>query len=292
MRILLLGKNGQLGWELNRALQPLGQVTALDYPAIDMANAISLRKVVQEHQPNVIVNATAYTAVDKAESEPELAELINSTASRVLAEEAKTLNAALIHYSTDYVFDGTKGKPYTESDTPNPLSVYGKSKLYGEQAIQSVGGIYVILRTAWMYSRRRDSFVTKVLEWARKNELLQVVDDQVSNPTWARMMAETTALLLARGDVNFLTWLDERKGLYHLAGSGFVSRFEWAEQILKLDPNPEQQVTRRLERATTSDFPMPAQRPLFSALDCGKFEDTFGLKLPDWKNSLQLTMTD
>jgi len=255
-----------------------------------MADAASIRKTVQEHRPEVIVNATAYTAVDKAESEPELAEAINGTGPGVLAEEARKLKAVLVHYSTDYVFDGTKGAPYVETDLPHPLNVYGESKLAGEQAIQSVDGAYLILRTAWVYSLRRDSFVSKVLGWARKNETLRVVDDQISNPTWARMLAEISALLIARAGVDFLPWLAERKGLYHLAGDGFASRFEWAKDILKLDPKTEEQVTKELVPAATVEFPTPAKRPLFSAVDCTKFKSTFGLQLPAWKQTLAIAM--
>ena len=161
---------GQLGWELHRCLQPLGEVQALDYPEIDLARPDGLREIIRTSAPEVIVNATAYTAVDKAESERELAFAVNAVAPAVLAEEAKRIRAALIHYSTDYVFDGKKGEPYVETDMPNPLNVYGASKLAGEQAIQSVDGAYLILRTAWVYSTRRDSFVSKVLQWARQNE--------------------------------------------------------------------------------------------------------------------------
>lgn len=286
MRILLLGKNGQLGGELHRCLLPLGDVQALDYPEIDLAKPESLRALLRASQSQVIVNATAYTAVDRAESEKELAFAINAASPAVMAEEARALGAVLIHYSTDYVFDGKKGQPYLETDSPNPLNVYGASKLAGEQAILAAGGANLIFRTAWVYSLQRDSFVTKVLQWARKNETLKVVDDQVSNPTWARMLAQVTALLLARG----AGYLSERAGLYHLAGGGYTSRYEWAEQILKLDPRASEQVTRSLERAATADFPTPAERPLFSALDCAQFERTFQLKLPKWQQALEMTL--
>jgi dTDP-4-dehydrorhamnose reductase len=286
MKLLLLGNTGQLGWELHRTLQPLGEVIALDYPEVDMADADNIRKTVREHRPQIIVNATAYTAVDKAESEPELAEAINATGPGILAEEAKALNAVLIHYSTDYVFDGTKGKTYVETDPPNPLNVYGKSKLAGEQAIQFVGGAYLILRTAWVYSLHRDSFVTKVLQWARRNETLRIVDDQISNPTWARMLAEMTAQILARGT----EYIRERTGFYHLAGDGYASRLEWARLILELDPLRQEQTAREILPAYTKDFPAPAQRPLFSALECTKFSNTFDLQLPDWRQTLSLGM--
>ena len=197
------------------------------------------------------------------------------------------MNAILIHYSTDYVFDGTKGVPYQETDQPHPVNVYGKSKLTGEQAILSKGGDYLILRTAWVYSLRRDSFVSKVLGWARKNEILRVVDDQVSNPTWARMLAEVTAQVLARGTA----FVRERVGIYHLAGGGYTSRYAWAKEILRLDPAQHEQKVKQLLPALTSDFPTPAQRPLFSALDCRKFETSFDLRLPAWDATLELALT-
>jgi dTDP-4-dehydrorhamnose reductase len=286
VKILLLGNTGQLGWELDRTLQPLGEVVALDYPDIDMANPDSIRKTVREHHPAVLVNAAAYTAVDKAESEPGLAEAINAAGPGILAEEAKTLNAFVIHYSTDYVFDGKKGSPYTETDTPNPLNVYGKTKLAGEQAIQSVGGAYLIFRTAWLYSMRRNNFVTKVLRWAREKETLRIVDDQTSNPTWARMLAEATSQILARGT----GYLDEHKGLYHLAGGGYVSRLEWAKEIIALDPKKAEQKVERIDPAKTVDFSTPAVRPLFSALGCNHLSTYFDILLPEWQKSLSKAM--
>jgi len=286
MKLLLLGNTGQLGWELQRAIQPLGEVVAFDYPQVDLADPASIHKVVQESRPEGILNATAYTAVDKAESEPELAEAINGKGPGVLAEEARKLNAVLIHFSTDYVFDGTKGAPYEETDLPNPINVYGESKLFGEQAIQTVGGDYLIFRTAWVYSLRRESFVTKVLEWARKKELLRVVDDQVSNPTWARMLAEATAQIFAQG----VGYLRERAGLYHLAGGGYATRYAWAQEILKLDPKKQEQTVKQLLPALSSEFPTPAQRPFFSALDCQKFEQVFNLRLPPWDAALKLAL--
>jgi dTDP-4-dehydrorhamnose reductase len=286
MKLLLLGNTGQLGWELQRTLQPLGEVLALDYPQVNMADATSISKVVQEHKPRVIVNATAYTAVDQAESEAELPNAINGIGPGILADEARKLDAVLIHYSTDYVFDGTKGSPYIETDRPHPINRYGESKWMGEQAIQSVNGRSLIFRTAWVYSLRRDNFVSKVLGWARTNETLRIVDDQVSNPTWARMLAEVTAQILAGGESR----LRERTGLYHLAGGGHASRFAWAQEIIKLDPGRHEQTVKQLLPAPSSDFPTPAQRPLFSALDCKKFEQTFDLHLPNWDTALKLAM--
>jgi len=287
MNLLLLGNTGQLGWELQRTLQPLGVVVALDYPEINMADTASIRKTVQEHHPQVIVNATAYTAVDKAESEPELAEAINGTGPGVLAEEARKLNAVLVHYSTDYVFDGTKGAPYVETDLPHPLNVYGESKLAGEQAVQQVGGAYLILRTSWVYSlRQQGGYVNKVLQWSRQQETLHMVTDQVSNPTWCRMLAEATTQILARGN----DYIRERTGLYHLSGDGYASRLEWARKILEFDPHRETQVCKEILPALTNGFPTPARRPLFSALNCDHFAATFGLRLPPWEAALRMAM--
>jgi dTDP-4-dehydrorhamnose reductase len=284
MKILLLGKNGQLGWELQRTLATLGEVVALDFPEIDLSQEKSASRIVRETRPQVIVNASAYTAVDRAESEPELAFAVNARTPGILAQEARAAGAWLIHYSTDYVFDGSQGSPYVESDLPNPLNVYGRSKLEGEQAIQQVGGAYLILRTSWVYSLRRDSFVTKVLGWARQQRSLRVVADQVSGPTWARLLAEVTAQLLAQGRVG------EHSGLYHLAGDGCASRLDWARAILRFDPRQGEQIVEELLPALTADFPTPAQRPLFSALSCERFAQTFSLRLPTWDEALRLAM--
>jgi dTDP-4-dehydrorhamnose reductase len=238
----------------------------------------------------VIVNATAYTAVDRAENEAELAMTINGLAPGKLAETAAELGAVFMHYSTDYVFDGMKGSAYLESDEPNPLSVYGSSKLAGERAIAKVNSAYLILRTSWVYSLRRDSFVTKVLGWARQKRTLRVVSDQISNPTWARILAEVTGLMLAKGSADIHNWISERKGLYHLAGSGCASRYEWAQAIIRHDPRREEQIVEELQPALTAEFPTPAQRPLYSCLDCSLFFERFGLRLPDWEQALKLAM--
>jgi dTDP-4-dehydrorhamnose reductase len=208
MRILLLGKNGQLGWELHRTLQPLGKVFAVDYPEIDLTSPDSICKTVREYQPELIINAAAYTDVDRAESETEIAVAVNGRAPGLLAEQAQTICAGLIHFSTDYVFDGKKGSPYIETDTPNPINVYGRSKLEGEQSVSQVNGSYLILRTSWVYSLRRESFVTKVLRWSREKQTLRIVSDQIGSPTWARMLGEITAQMLAKagGDVVYSGW--------------------------------------------------------------------------------------
>ena len=289
MKILLLGNIGQLGSELLELLPQHGELVALDYPQVDMASADNIRAVLHEVNPDVIFNATAYTAVDQAEKEAELVEAINAAGVALLAKEAYQRNALLIHYSTDYVFDGKKGSPYIENDLTNPLSVYGQSKLHGEEIIQAEDGNYLIFRTSWVYSLRNQSgFVQKALQWSRQHETLRIVDDQISNPTWAKMLAETSVAALAKG----IDYIEERKGLYHLAGSGFCSRLEWTKEILALDPKKDEQKTKEILPAKSADFPTPAQRPTFSALNSSLFQKTFDINIPDWRESLQLAMTD
>jgi dTDP-4-dehydrorhamnose reductase len=289
-KILQIGTNGQVGWELLRTCSPLGELIGLDYPAVDLSDNAGLRELIRNTKPDIIINAAAYTNVDKAEIEPDLARAINAIGPGVLAEEAKKINAVLVHYSTDYVFDGTKGTPYIETDVTNPLNIYGQTKLEGEEAIQSVGGAYLILRTSWVYSMRQGGFVTKVLQWAREQDTLRVVDDQISSPTWARKLAEATALVLAQGWDDPAGYISEKAGLYHLAGSGACSRYEWAQAILELDPKKSEQKVRQLLPAKSSQFPTPAERPLVSVLDSRKFAQIFGLRLPEWRESLQLAM--
>lgn len=292
MKIILFGKNGQLGWELQRTLAPLGKVIAFDYPEVDFTKPESLREIIQQAEPDIIVNPAAYTAVDKAESEPEIAYLVNSHSVAVLAEEAAKRHIPFIHYSTDYVFDGGKGSPYVEIDIPHPLNVYGQSKLEGEQAVLAAGRVCLILRTSWVYSLSQGGFVSKVLQWARQQETMRIVDDQISGPTSARMLAEATALILARAGRNPYDWLAERSGLYHLAGDGFCSRYEWTKALLAIDPQKETQVVKSLLPAKSTEFPSPAERPLESVLCCDKFEATFGLRLPPWQKGLRLMMEE
>jgi dTDP-4-dehydrorhamnose reductase len=290
MRILLIGKNGQVGWELERTLAPLGEGVAVDFPEIDLANSAGVRNLVRKVQPQVIVNAAAYTDVDKAESEPDLAFAINGTAPRILAEEAKAIGAALIHYSTDYVFDGQKGEPYVETDLPNPINTYGQSKLAGERAIQAVDGTYLIFRTSWVYSTRQKCFITQVLRWAREQKILRIVTDQVGSPTWCRMLAEMTAQVLGMSRDNVAGWLLGKKGIYHLAGDGSVSRFEWAQAILKNDPAGEEKVVQDLLPGRSFEFPSPAQRPPSTPLSCDLFTSVFKLRLPPWEAQLSLAL--
>jgi len=290
MKILFLGNTGQLGWELNRTLLTLGDIVALDFPQIDMSSPDNIRSIVRQYQPNLVVNATAYTNVDKAESEPELAMAINGTGPGILAEEVKRLHGALIHYSTDYVFDGTKGEPYTEEETPTPVSVYGVTKLAGEKNVQSVGGAYFIFRTSWVYSMRRPCFVTKVLKWARERETLHIVDDQISTPTWARTLAEASAQVVAQGRNDPVGYIKEKRGLYHLTDGGACSRYDWAKAIIELDPDKEEQVVSKLLPARSVDFKSPSDRPELSTILCEKVNSSFNLTLPLWKKSLFLCL--
>jgi dTDP-4-dehydrorhamnose reductase len=286
MKILLFGKNGQVGWELNRTLLCLGELYAFDYPEVDFEKPKEVIKILDEIKPDLIVNAAAYTNVDKAEEEPENAQLINAITPGEVANWCKKHGAVLIHYSTDYVFDGTKGSPYAEEDEPNPINIYGKTKLEGERAIQESGAIHLILRTAWVYSMRGNNFVTKVLEWAKKSKEIRVVDDQISNPTWARALAEVTANIIAMGIKDIRLLFKERCGIYHCAGSGYCSRYEWARFILEYSGIRNVNVLP----AKSNDFVVLADRPYFSALDINKFKNSFGLVLPYWKVNLKLSL--
>lgn len=290
MRFVLLGRTGQLGWELNRTLITMGDLVCLDYPEIDFADEKSLYDTIVQQNADVIINAAAYTAVDQAEKEVEKAYLINAAAPGVLARAAQETNAALIHFSTDFVFDGKKGTPYVEEDTPNPINVYGDSKLKGECKIQEFDIPHLIFRTSWLYSLRRDNFLLKVLSLARKNATVRVVDDQFGSPTSAHFLAEivTQALLLIKH--NGMQWAKERSGVYHLAGDGSASRYDMAEEILKNDKNSQEWEMKSLLRAKSTDFALPAQRPQYTSLSCEKFYKTFDLRLPDWRLGIQLTL--
>jgi len=289
-KIFQIGTIGQLGWELLRTCALLGEVVALDYPDVDLSDSKGLRELVRSVKPDIIINAAAYTNVDRAESEPEKARAINATGPGVLAEEAKKMDAVLVHYSTDYVFDGTKGSPYFETDTPNPLSVYGQTKLEGEQAVAASGCVNLVLRTSWVYSMRQGGFVIKVLQWAREQEIMRVVDDQISGPTSARMLAEITALILAQGRDDVFGYLKEKGGLYHCAGAGSCSKYEWAKAILELDPHKEEQVVKELLPAKSTDFAVPANRPMVSVLNCDKLNQEIDLICPAWKSDLRMVM--
>jgi dTDP-4-dehydrorhamnose reductase len=284
MKILLIGKNGQVGWELRRTLAPLAEVVAVDYPEIDFTDVPALRQFVAATRPSVVVNAAAYTAVDKAETEIELCRQINAVAPGVLAEEAKKLGALMVHYSTDYIFDGAKTSPYVETDAPNPLGTYGRTKLEGDRAVKASGADHLIFRLCWVYGARGQNFMLTMQRLAREREKLRVVGDQFGCPTWSRMIAETTALalkqVLAGADVSRFN------GEYHFAAGGQANWHEFASRIIELMPEAEKKC-RAVEKITTAEYPTPAKRPAYSVLDCGKLQKTFGLRLPDWEASLR-----
>ena len=284
MKILLIGKNGQVGWELRRTLAPLAEMVAVDYPEINFTDGPALRQLVAGTRPAVVVNAAAYTAVDKAETETELCRQINAVAPGILAEEAKKLGALMVHYSTDYIFDGTKSLPYAETDAPDPLGAYGRSKLEGDRAVKASGADHLIFRLCWVYGARGQNFLLTMQRLARERDKLRVVGDQFGCPTWSRMIAEATALALKQ----VLAGADRStfNGVYHLAASGQADWHEFASRILEWMPEAERKC-RAVEKITTAEYPTPAKRPAYSVLDCGKLQKTFGLRLPDWETSLR-----
>lgn len=286
-KILLIGKNGQVGWELCRSLAPLGEVVALGSQDLDLATPDLIRSLVDEIRPHLIVNAAAYTAVDRAESEPDLAMKINGIAPGILAESAAKCGASLIHYSTDYVFDGTKNTPYIEVDTPNPMSVYGRTKLAGEIAIAEVGIPHLILRTSWVYGLRGKNFLLTILRLAREREDLRIVGDQFGAPTWCRMIATATSLIYAGRES-----IEDLSGIYHLTGSGQTSWHEFAQEIINLYEglHPQELKVQRVVNIPTIEYPTPAQRPFYSVLSGAKLEQAFGIMMPSWDSQLKLSM--
>ena len=287
MKILLIGKRGQIGHELEKRLPKIGELTALGRDELDLRDVEWIRATVRTIEPDLIVNTAAYTDVDRAEEEPEFALALNRTAPRVLAQEAEHLGAGLVHYSTDYLFDGEKGEPYLEDDEPRPLNFYGISKLEGEAAIIETGANALILRTSWVYGLRRENFVTKVFRWASENAELKIVADQVSRPTWSVRIALATIQILEEliEAGGFPSNVD---GIYHMASRGSASRYTWAQAILHHVP-PDK--APKLVAATSDEFPSPAARPRYSALDTSRLDKTFGVHLPDWREDLSLALT-
>ena len=291
-RTLVIGKGGQVGFELLQSLAGAVPVMAVDVDEMDLSDPASIRKTVREIRPNLIINAAAYTAVDQAESEPELAMAVNGIAPGILAEEARRLGAALIHYSTDYVFDGTKDAPYTEDDAPCPMSAYGRTKLAGDRAIAAVDGPHLILRTSWVYGMRGKNFLLTILRLAKERDELRIVSDQIGAPTWSRAIAGATSGILSKlgyGKPGFIEACAKQRGVYNLTAAGQTSWHGFTEAILAQAASPENSLLDRvplLTPITTDQYPLPAPRPRNSVLEHTKLQREFGVTMPDWKASL------
>ncbi len=280
--ILLVGSAGQLGSELARVLPPHGKLLALDHTALDLGDADAIVLAVRDARPQLIVNAAAYTAVDRAESEPDRAVAINARAPGILAEEARRIGAVLIHYSTDYVFDGESETAYDENSTPRPINVYGRSKLEGERAIEASGGANLVLRTSWVYGASGQNFLTTMKRLGAERDELRIVADQIGTPNWTRSLAQATAAIVGRGG----SFLAERAGLYHLSGAGSASWFDFARAIFAGSDRP------RIVPITSAQYPTAARRPRRSVLSSVRFAATFGVSLPRWEQMLQACLVE
>jgi dTDP-4-dehydrorhamnose reductase len=284
-KILIFGRIGQVGWELRHKLACLGEVSNMDYPEIDFSKPDTIREAVRAAEPSVIVNAAAYTAVDKAEAAPEPAWAINAAGPGVIAEEAKRLGALMVHYSTDYVYDGSRQGAWVETDKPNPLNVYGQTKLAGDEAIQAVGGDYLILRTSWVYGARGANFLLTMLRLAKERPELRIVDDQTGSPTSSECIALATADILAQVVSPAGGGLAGRSGVYHLTNSGETTWFGFAQAFLS-----KQEVCPKLTPIPASAYPLPAIRPVNSVLSCQRVAETFGVRMPSWELALDLVL--
>jgi dTDP-4-dehydrorhamnose reductase len=292
LNIALIGRNGQIAWDLQGLLPRLGQVFVLGRPEMDLSNPGSLRRALRQLKPSVIVNAAAYTAVDQAEAEPELAMTVNAEAPRVMAEEAKHLGATFITYSTDYVFDGTKTSPYTELDVVNPLGVYGASKLAGDRAVEAVGGNYLIFRTSWVYASRGKNFLRTIMKLAAEREELPVVDDQIGAPTASQDIARSTVEILGQILESGPQAWGPRRGLYNMTAQGSTSWFHFAAALVQemRDRGMGESGLAKVTPIPTVQYPTPAMRPKNSCLANEKIRDAFGVTLPEWKTSLLAVM--
>jgi len=282
MKILLLGNKGQLGTTLQPELRRFGEVFGYDRDEIDIEDLDGLRRLILELEPGLLINAAAYTAVDMAESEPERAARVNGVAPAVMAASAREVGAVMIHYSTDYVFDGTSMVPYTEADPPNPKSVYGRTKLDGEIAVQASGADALILRTAWVYSRHGHNFLNTMLRLARDRDEIRVVGDQIGSPTTTNALSDGT-LQLVEYAFEHGGFDEDQRGVYHMTCSGETSWCDFAREIMRLSGNQRTRITE----ITTDEYPTPARRPAYSVLANDKLEESFGIRLPDWRDALE-----
>jgi dTDP-4-dehydrorhamnose reductase len=286
MKLLLTGPSGQVGHELLRTLAPLGEIVAVDRSAMDLSDAARIREVIRQQRPDLVVNAAAYTAVDRAEVERETAFKVNATAPRVMAEALRETGGVLVHYSTDYVFDGAKRGPYFENDRPNPLSAYGRSKLEGEQAIRASGVPHLILRTSWVYGKRGRNFLVTMLSLFEEKPELRIVDDQIGAPTWCRWIAQATGAVLARCAANG-SFRSELSGTYHMTAAGSTTWYGFASAIRELRYGPGSAQGPRLIPIPSSGYPLPARRPLNSVLSTDRLRSVFGVQPSDWREQLR-----
>jgi dTDP-4-dehydrorhamnose reductase len=292
VKLLVTGANGQVGCELRQSLAPLGEVIALDRAACDLARPAEVARILRAATPDIIVNAAAYTAVDRAEQEEELATLINGTAVGEIAETARQLGALLIHYSTDYVFDGRKDAPYAEDDVPHPISAYGRSKLAGERAIAQCGGRYLIVRTSWIYAARGHNFLKTVLRLARERDELRIVDYQIGAPTWARDLAAATAVMSKQARQE-IARDDFESGLFHVTGSGATSWFVFAQAVVKQAEQYGLLARKsKIVPIASSEYPVAATRPKNSRLSGARARHRFQIALPEWEQSLAVCMRE
>lgn len=287
-KVLITGCNGQVGWDLQHSLAGFGELIAVDRQTLDLSLPDTIGPIIQKIRPDIIVNAAAYTAVDKAESEKDLAMVVNGLAPGVLAKEAKKLNALLVHYSTDYIFDGSSQLPYKENDRTDPLNTYGHSKLVGEQAIRHVNPRHLILRTSWVYASRGKNFLLTMLKLAKEREMLKIVNDQYGAPTWSRAIADATRQILSSVPPYFNKW-----GTYHLTCSGKTSWLDFADKIFYYysQKNPGFKIPQ-LTGIPSAEYPTPAKRPSNSLLSHQKLNKTFGFHMPHWEKSLELCLQE
>lgn len=289
-RILLLGATGQVGRELLSALAPLGKIAAPPRAQADLADPASLRAAVRRVAPALVVNAAAYTAVDRAEAEPELAHAVNARGPGVLAEEAARAGALLVHFSTDYVFGGPAERPWREDDAPSPVNTYGRTKLQGENAVAAAGGAHLVLRASWIFGTHGSNLLRRVLDQAREREELRMVDDQTGSPAWSRMVARATAAVLARLREGDGFRAEGVTGVYHLASAGQATRYAFACAALACDPARGGHRCRTVRPVRSDAFPGLAPRPAYTVLDTGKLARTFGVSLPHWREQLALCL--
>jgi dTDP-4-dehydrorhamnose reductase len=301
LKIVIVGRHGQLACEANQRFQGLGEVICVGRPELDLTDIERVRAEIRGIKPSVLVNAAAYTAVDQAESEPDVAIKINSEAPAAMAEEMKWLGGVFITYSTDYVFDGKKASPYSETDPTAPLNVYGASKLSGEKAIEAVGGSYLILRTSWVYAARGKNFLKTILKLSAERPELRIVDDQVGAPTWSRDLADATRMIIEQlaaqsssGGISIAEALGDRRGIYHMTAAGSVSWCGFAAAILEEmgKRGPSETGLAKIVPIPASEYPTPAARPQNSRLCNDKLKNTFGVTLPPWRTSLNAVMDE